>query len=83
MKFIFFAKRFLIVLVGAFIVLMAVALVRGRSWQQALGDSALWASIAATIFIVTRIYRSSRGEACALCGDPGQGQCDVKTDKGS
>jgi hypothetical protein len=65
----FWIKRFVTVFVGAFVILLAVGLLKGRVLSIAVQDSALWAGIAATIFIVTRIYRSRKGEHCELCRD--------------
>jgi hypothetical protein len=65
----FWIRRFVVVFVGAFAVLLAAGLLRQRSWGRAAGESALWAGIAAAIFVTTRILRSRRGEYCELCGD--------------
>jgi hypothetical protein len=49
---------------------------------RAASESALWATVASLIFIVTRIYRSRKGQHCELCGDtPGgqqSGACEVR-----
>lgn len=65
----FWIKRFLIVFLGVFVVLLAVAMLKERPVAMAVKESALWAGIAATIFIVTRIYRSRKGQHCELCRD--------------
>ena len=62
--------RFLVVFAGTFIVLFLVSLARGRGWQQAGTESAIWAGIATAIFIATRVYRLRKGQHCELCGDP-------------
>lgn len=81
----FWIKRFVTVFLGAFIVLLAVGILKGRAFATAATESALWAGIAATIFIATRIYRSKKGQHCELCDDtprmrPGE-TCPVKKDE--
>jgi hypothetical protein len=81
----FWIKRFVTVFLGAFIILLAVGILKGHAFATAAGESALWAAIAATIFIVTRIYRSKKGQHCELCGDTAQMRageaCPVKKDE--
>ena len=81
----FWIKRFLIVFIGAFVVLLVVDLLKERSLMLAVEEGALWAGITTTIFIVTRIYRSRRGQHCELCGDtPQEGEdkaCPVKKEE--
>jgi len=78
----FWIKRFLVVFTGAFGVLVAVALLRGRGWERATAESALWAGIATVVFTATRVYRSRRGEHCELCGDTPDGgknaACEIR-----
>lgn len=77
----FWIKRFFVVFTGAFLILFAVYLARGQPASAAAKDSALWSALATIIFLVTRIYRSRKGEHCKLCGDTpetaGNGQCNV------
>lgn len=68
----FWIKRYLTVMLGAFAVLFCVGLLKGRAATTAATESALWAAIAATIFIATRIYRSRKGQHCELCRDTTQ-----------
>ena len=65
----FWIKRYVIVFLGVFVVLFALGLLKERGLAVATRDSVLWAGITATIFIVTRIYRSRKGQACELCRD--------------
>ncbi|MEO8753612.1 MAG: hypothetical protein ABI624_13135 [Casimicrobiaceae bacterium] len=65
----FWIKRFLVVAVLVFVILMAVELLKGHTADEALINSLVWGLISATIFTVARIYHSRRGRACALCGD--------------
>lgn len=69
MKPTFWIRRFLFVFAGAFAVLVAAGLVRGRPWPVILADSALWAALAAGLFVATRLYHSRRGRHCELCRD--------------
>jgi len=65
----FWIKRFVTVFLGAFALLLIAGSLRGRTFATAAAESALWAGIAATIFLATRIYRSRKGQHCELCGD--------------
>jgi hypothetical protein len=69
MKPTFWIKRFLTVYAGIFVVLLAVYILRGRPSRQAVLESALWSLIASGIFIVNRLIRSHKGQACELCRD--------------
>jgi len=83
----FWIKRFVTVFLGAFAVLFVVGNLKGSAFATAASESALWAGIAATIFIATRIYRSRRGQHCELCRDTPQMQkgeaCPVKKPESS
>jgi predicted lipid-binding transport protein (Tim44 family) len=68
----FWIKRFVTMFLGTFAVLLVVGMLKGRAFATAASESALWAGIAATIFIATRIYRSRRGQHCELCRDTPQ-----------
>jgi hypothetical protein len=66
----FWIRRFLSVFALAFLVIAASQLLlRGRSPGDAALQGLIWAGIAASLFTATRLYRSRRGEACALCRD--------------
>jgi hypothetical protein len=65
----FWIKRFLVVLVAAFMILFAAQLLRGNDASQAVIHAALWGSISTTVFIATRWWRARRGQHCALCRD--------------
>ncbi|HET8901312.1 MAG TPA: hypothetical protein VFM84_05165 [Holophagaceae bacterium] len=70
----FWIRRSFLVLTGIFLVLLLVERLKGHPWRGALAFSGLWALISASIFIGTRLYYSSKGEACPLCKDtPEQG----------
>jgi len=68
----FWIKRFLTVFLGAFVVLLVVGILKEKAFAVAAKEAALWAGIAATIFLATRIYRSRKGQHCELCGDTPQ-----------
>jgi len=83
----FWIKRFVTVFLGAFAVLLVVGMLKGHAVATAASESAIWAGIAATIFIATRVYRSRRGQHCELCRDTPQMQqgeaCPVKKPEAS
>ncbi len=65
----FWVKRFLWVAGIAFMVLMAAALLRGRSVDTAQSESFIWALVTAGVFTGSRYYQARKGIACALCND--------------
>ncbi|HXC15844.1 MAG TPA: hypothetical protein VNV60_00235 [Holophagaceae bacterium] len=70
----FWIRRSFLVYAGIFSVLLLVERMKGHEWRGALVFSGLWALISASIFIGTRLYYASRGQACAICRDtPEQG----------
>ena len=74
----FWIKRFLVVFSGVFIVLLAVAVLKDRTFERAVTESAMWAAISSVIFTATRIYHSRKGHHCELCGDtPGKQKDDA------
>lgn len=65
----FWIRRYFVVAGGAFVLLVAVGLLKGREPQRVLAESLLWGVVTAAVFTAFR-YRSARkGEACALCRD--------------
>jgi hypothetical protein len=65
----FWIKRFLTVVALVFVVLTAAALLRGRTLETALVESAIWSVITSAIFTGVRIYRSRKRQYCAICND--------------
>ena len=65
----FWIRRFLLVFAGAFVLIAASHLVRGRGVEHALVESALWAALSAAVFTGARIVQSRRGQHCAVCRD--------------
>ena len=65
----FWIRRFITVAAGAFVVLLAVELLKGHGWKAGAAFSALWSLISTTVFVVTRVYYARRGVACAVCMD--------------
>jgi hypothetical protein len=81
----FWIKRFCLVFCGAFVVLLAVNLLKGKGARASVIESVIWAGIATTVFIATRLYYSRKGKHCALCRDTpemaGEGaSCPPKSD---
>lgn len=65
----FWVRRFLWVTGIVFMILMAAALLRGRTLDTALTESFIWALVSSAIFTGARYYQARRGVACALCKD--------------
>ncbi|MDB5919367.1 MAG: hypothetical protein JWR40_3601 [Massilia sp.] len=65
----FWVRRFLWVTGIVTMILIAAALLRGRSLDTALSESFTWALVAAAIFTGSRYYQARKGIACALCKD--------------
>jgi hypothetical protein len=65
----FWIKRFLTVLVGAFLVICAAQMLKSHDLYYAATQGAIWGIITATVFTVARLYRSGKGQHCAICGD--------------
>lgn len=65
----FWIKRFLIVLVGAFVVIGAAQMLKGHDLPYSVTQGAIWGVITATVFIVARLFQSRRGQHCAVCKD--------------
>ena len=66
---VFWIKRFFIVAVGAFAVLTVVELLKGHELPNAISFGLGWGVLASAVFTGTRIYRSRRGQHCAICND--------------
>lgn len=68
----FWVRRFLLVLVCAFVIIASSHVLRGRTYANAAMEGSLWSVVTATIFTAARIYHSRRGHACAICADTPQ-----------
>lgn len=67
MGMVFWIKRFLVVLVGAFIIIGAAQLLKGHTPDYALREAVIWGVITASVFIAALYYRLRRGQYCAVC----------------
>ena len=65
----FWIKRFLFVAFVVFAVLTTVELLKGHELFQALSFALGWGVLASIVFTATRIYRSRKGQHCAVCND--------------
>lgn len=65
----FWIKRFLTVLVGAFIIIAGAQLLKGREVASSIMHGATWGFFSAVLFTGTRYWRSGRGQHCAICKD--------------
>lgn len=75
----FWIRRYLTVLVGAFVVIGAAQLLRGHDPVYAAGQAGIWAFISATVFTGARFFQARQGRHCAICKDtpemrPGHGR---------
>ncbi|MCM2256371.1 MAG: hypothetical protein NDJ94_11950 [Vicinamibacteria bacterium] len=66
---VFWIRRFLTVFAGAFVVIAAAQLLKGRAMEDAAWHASLWAAAAAAVFTASRLYQSRRGQHCAICKD--------------
>jgi F0F1-type ATP synthase assembly protein I len=66
---VFWSKRFLTVLAGAFVVIGAAQMVRGHDLSSSAIHGGVWAVIAATVFTVSRYFQARKGQHCAICRD--------------
>ena len=62
----FWIKRFLLVLVVAFVVLFGVELAKGHSQAAALQFAGVWAVVTGTVFSLASYVRYRRNPACWL-----------------
>lgn len=69
MGYTFWLKRFITILIGAFIVITGAQYLKNNDLSYALFQGAIWAPITSIIFTVSRFYQAMRGQHCALCKD--------------
>lgn len=65
----FWIKRFFTVLIGAFVVICAVQILKGHDFRYSAAEGAAWGIVAACVFTVGRLFQSRRGQHCAICKD--------------
>ena len=65
----FWVRRFFVVLVGAFVLITGVQLLKGHARDAALVHGLIWAPLTAAVFVTGRLYQSRRGQHCAVCQD--------------
>jgi hypothetical protein len=65
----FWIRRFFTVSTIAFAIIAGAHLLRGRSGKYAISEGLVWGLITAFIFTSTRLYRSRKGQHCAMCAD--------------
>ena len=69
MGFSFWARRFVTVLAGAFVIICIAQLLKGHDLAYSATQGSIWSLIAATVFTGSRVYQSRQGQHCALCKD--------------
>lgn len=62
-------KRFLVVLLGAFVIIGVVQLLKGHDVAYSVTQAAIWSTISALVFTVGRFFQARRGQHCAICKD--------------
>ena len=65
----FWIRRFFTVLAISFVIIAGAHVLRGRSAKYAVSEGLVWGLITSAIFISTRLYRSGKGQHCAMCAD--------------
>lgn len=77
----FWLRRFLTVLIFAFVIIGGVEILKGHSLAHAATHGAIWAAISASIFTVARFFQARRGQHCALCNDTPETASGRRTDQ--
>jgi hypothetical protein len=65
----FWIRRFILVWTAAFVLIAGAQALKGHDLAYALTQGLLWGTISAVIFLSARLYRSRRGQHCAICQD--------------
>ena len=65
----FWFKRFLTVLIGAFLVIGSAQMIKTHDLRYALIQALTWGIASAVVFTGARLYQSKRGQHCAICRD--------------
>lgn len=69
MGYTFWLKRFITILIGAFIVITGAQYLKNNDLSYALLQGMIWGPITAIIFTTSRFFQARRGQHCALCKD--------------
>lgn len=65
----YWIRRFCVAFVVALVIIAGAQRLKGYAVADVIGESLLWAAIAAALFTAVRIYRTRKGQYCAVCGD--------------
>ena len=65
----FWIVRALKIFTGVSIVLLVVQLLKQHSIEDSIIFAVIWSFLTTLVFIVSRVYQSSKGVECALCND--------------
>ncbi len=74
----FWVKRFVTVLLGAFIIIGGAQLLKGHDLAYAATQAAIWGALSAAVLTTARLFQARRGQHCAICKDTAQMQQDRK-----
>ena len=72
----FWIKRFIVVLVGAFVVIAGAQMLKGHEVLYSITQGAIWSFLSAIVFTAARLYQSRQGQHCAICKDTPEMQDD-------
>jgi hypothetical protein len=65
----FWIRRFLLVFAGALVIITGAQLAKGNTLEYSLTEGLLWSAVTAAVFTAARIYKSRKGQHCAICAD--------------
>ena len=65
----FWVRRYFVVAGAAFVLLVAVGLLKGREFDRVVTESLLWGLVTSAVFTAVRYRNARKGKACALCRD--------------
>ena len=77
----FWARRFHAVLIGAFVIIFAAQWLKGHALVYSATQAAIWSTVSASVFTVSRFFQARRGQHCAICRDTPEMQQERSSSK--
>ena len=65
----FWIHRFILVFAAALVIISGAQLLKGHTLEYSVTEGLLWGIITAAVFTAGQIYKSRKGQHCAMCGD--------------
>lgn len=65
----FWIKRFVTVMLAAFVIIGVAQLLKGHDLAYAGTQAVIWGVLSAVIFTVARFFQARRGQHCVICRD--------------